>query len=470
MSDDDRFVREDAISDEISAASLPESPGAPGAERAASEALDASPEEARALRALVEELRATPTPALDWDPIERRLLARIARMGHVGDLERARRERDGTPAPTPLVGDVALVDQDALANQDALADQDALANPRRPKASSDDALARRRIASGLFVAVAAAAVLALTFTGAFDGASKEPTPRTQERHSDLAAIPRVEGAYRVDAILPASAFESGDEALQFALPGVATWTLAPHSRVVVDTVARPHRITLERGRVDAQVVPRKMRTDEESFAVIAGTTRVAVRGTVFSVSRDHRAVTVAVTRGSVAVSRLDGDGEGGPEELLVGPAQAAFSLDGERIARPEGPAASATPTSSTAASEAEARVGPAPRREADPPGSASGEPASPATPAPKRLSVAEARGVVLGCLQQALDHPDDGGEGREVTVSSAVTVTLGPEGRVDAVRFSPPLRPDLQQRCGGALFGRQLDAEGRASFRVAVTQ
>ena len=90
--------------------------------------------------------------------------------------------------------------------------------------------------------------------------------------------------------------------LRTALPGVATWVIDPGSRVVVDSVAVPHVITLERGTVHAEVVPRNA-GDElvETFAVVAGTTRVAVHGTVFSVARAGDRITVEVTRGAVTV-------------------------------------------------------------------------------------------------------------------------------------------------------------------------
>src|SRR5690606_32737990 len=145
---------------------------------------------------------------------------------------------------------------------------------------SELAARRRRIASSLLVA-AAAAVLVLALGDFFTGEPVDHQPVAERAGgTDLSAVPRTDdGAYQVGALAPATAIDSGEEAMRFGLPGVVTWTIAPHSRVVIDTVTVPHTVTLERGRIDAEVVPRGEGAPEV-FAVITGSTRVAVRGTV----------------------------------------------------------------------------------------------------------------------------------------------------------------------------------------------
>jgi ferric-dicitrate binding protein FerR (iron transport regulator) len=414
---------------------------------------EGSPEDARVLRVLVDELRAAPPPELDWDRIERGLVARIGERSVIVEA---------SVEPT----------------------------------GSNPFWRRRRIASSLFVAVAAAAVLVISLRAGFfaERFSAGDDPRETVAAGDLAAVPQVDGAYRVGAMAPTTAIDSGDDPIRFTLPGIVNWTLAPRSRVVINTVAVPHRVTLERGRVDAEVVPTKGAPSEpgaieERFAVIAGNTRVAVRGTVFSVERDEATITVEVTRGKVAVGAAQPE-SGAPIELLIGPARALFSLEGRLLARRAetspapraGDPATEAPDGLPPATGPEAHradiaqaAPPTPPDQTTAPRPGSSEPApkpsvEPTDPAdhPVRISVAAARGIVLGCLRQALASGSD--EGPELTVSSAVTVTLGPEGRVDAVRFSPPLRPDLQDRCGGTLFGKSLDAEGKASFHVALSR
>jgi hypothetical protein len=88
----------------------------------------------------------------------------------------------------------------------------------------------------------------------------------------------------------------------------------------------------------------------------------------------------------------------------------------------------------------------------------------PNTPVAIKLSVDQARAIVLACIYASSDG--DAPSDVRVTVSSRVSVKLGEAGDVRAVRFSPPLKPALQQRCGGALFGKSIDAPGAASFRI----
>ena len=130
----------------------------------------------------------------------------------------------------------------------------------------------------------------------------------------------------------------GDEPLRFTLPGVASWALAPRSTVVIASLGVPHLLVLEEGEVTAQVVPKPSSATQESFAVEAGPSRVAVRGTVFSVDRSDDRVTVQVHHGKVMVGPAGTSGAT-DGHLLVGPSQASFSLTrtdargGERLAR-----------------------------------------------------------------------------------------------------------------------------------------
>jgi hypothetical protein len=82
---------------------------------------------------------------------------------------------------------------------------------------------------------------------------------------------------------------------------------------------------------------------------------------------------------------------------------------------------------------------------------------------PAKLSIAAARSLLVGCLSADLNDSDPA---LRVTVSSEVRVRLGLDGRVTALRFDPPLRLDLQERCGGLLYGMELDAPSDASFEV----
>jgi len=410
----------------------------------------------RALRQVVDELRAEPEPQLDWYRVEGALLAKV-------ELDAAARRR---ARPNPSWGALAA-----------------------------------------FAAAAAAVVMLLTSGGEkrVDATATDDARRLVDI-SELRTVaqdPESPPLYLVSSIERRSVIQSGDEPMRFTLPGVVVWTLAPSSRVVVDTVETPHVLTLEEGTVFAEVVPQH-RSDQliESFAVEAGGTRVAVHGTVFSVQRHHDRVSVDVSRGSVTIGPAGYRGAT-TGHLLVSPAMADFSLhDGKlvaiypqrpqpaavAVAKPQPAAANAVPmpghpplqpTSvrpwSATAPESAAAAKPASSTGFDgssPDGSSDGAtPAAAATDQPDQppaanrpLTINEARALVVACLTASTSSP--GQPNTVVTISSQVTAMLDATGAVKAVRFSPPLRPDIQQRCGGGLFGRSIQGSGSVSFRV----
>jgi hypothetical protein len=243
--------------------------------------------------------------------------------------------------------------------------------------------------------------------------------------------------------------------------------------------------------VSAEVVPRHD-SDElvESFVIEAGTTRVAVHGTVFSVSREGDELTVDVTRGSVTVGPAGYRGATSGH-LLIGPARASFSLREARLARihPRSSKAS-TPSTQRSADEAlPARVS-ADDQAAD--DQTAAHEAKPSAPVAKRddaasddaarsepdpgqepvittapLTNSSAHAIVASCLAASAARGE--GTSARLLISSRVTAVPDSGGKVMAVRFSPPLRPDLQERCGGALFGREVGGGGNLSFSVNVT-
>jgi hypothetical protein len=258
-------------------------------------------------------------------------------------------------------------------------------------------------------------------------------------------------------------------------------------------------VELVAGALYAEVVPQHSANEiVEAFVVEAGGARVAVHGTVFSVVREADRVNVEVTRGTVTVgpSSYRGATTG---RLLVSPAHASFdavsgafirelpanvflAADGS-VHEPAHANGSEQPTAALAPTAPPDRAS-QPPRDAALPGSARGpgsEPPANSDPlavAPSasveaslptelpKLSVSEARAMVMGCLRQSKPSEDTT---TVVTVSSHVTAILGVDGEVDAVRFSPPLKPNLQSRCGGALFGRKIAGSGPVSFNVTFS-
>jgi len=366
----------------------------------------------------------------------------------------------------------------------------------------------------VFAAAAAFVVVMLSQQGAGQDPSTDAGryASSAAQAVDLSTVPYQQAAgegvpvYRVAALRSGVVVQSETEPVRFRLDGVVTWTLAPKTRVRVKTVTTPHEIVLESGSVYAEVKP-QLGSDElnETFAVIAGTSRVAVHGTVFSVQRDGDRVVVEVTRGAVSVGPVASRGPT-TGRLLVGPARAAFTTEQGRLAadqsspvahlvagadeaqkpvsvdEPLQPAV-ASPTSPSDPDVASARLALPTVRPAtgaqDVDSDAAGDDVDDARddePAPSdskaeldaptepKMSIDQARAMVLACLNRNRDsdQPSD----LQVTVSSEVSVKLDDAGKIRAVRFSPPLKPSLQQHCGGALFGQRLDAQGAASFRI----
>ncbi|MBW2454774.1 MAG: FecR domain-containing protein [Deltaproteobacteria bacterium] len=403
--------------------------------------------EVRALRVLVEELREEAPPPLDWDRLEQRLLRQV-------DLERQ-------------------------------------ARPRQPSHWGS-----------LMAFAAAAAVVALLLTRL--GAPPAEGARAASDHQTIVDLEQLHAeqaedgspSYPVKSLPPSALVTSGDEPLRFSLPGVATWVLEPHSQVVVQAATVPHVLTLERGAVHAEVVPRHD-TDQlvETFAVEAGTTRVAVHGTSFSVERHDDHISVAVTHGTVAVGPTGHRGITS-RHLLTSPARARFSLRGgmlfESAPLQDRPlvahrSVTADPNRRATASQPPAAVGLLGATEgretsaAEPvgtgpttsPGAVSGpdtpsDEGAPEVPAPDppALDRHTAQGLVVGCVRGASEGA--AASKTRMTISSQVTVTAGDDGTVVAVRFAPPLRPDLQQRCGAVLFGRRIADGPSLSFPIDV--
>ena len=406
----------------------------------------------RALRVMVEELRAEPPPELPWDTIEQRLLAQITRESAT---RRARAE--GSP-----------------------------------------------IARVLGFA-AAAAVIALGIGGAV-GAADLPRPaaaHTRRVEAAHVALAPGEAGARGDRDLRAlevgDVIEAGAAPITFAREGLVAWTLAPGSALRVRSMGAArsgvgHTVALERGSIRAEVTPRDAAEGlVEAFAVEAMGTRVAVHGTAFSVTLvDGRAV-VDVEHGAVAIGPIGHVGTT-TGHLLVGPTRASFSLDGARSARllpraAPAPAPIAAALPDPAHDHAPGEVAAPPEREPDAPPAAAPhavpvsarapEPASPAIAppvpepsvaalpapaAPPPLTVATVRAHLLQCFRTAYEP---GSSSVQISVSSTLRLALNPDGSVRSARFEPPLKPEMVACTGSIMGGRFADAG--AAVDVPVT-
>lgn len=406
-------------------------------------------DEARALRVMVEELKAEPVPELPWEAIEQRLMTRVAESEQGG-----RRGRTGlSRVDSPLWRVVGLA------------------------------------------AAAAAIALGVSSGGRHEQAS---SPAREPRHveaSQVALAPGEAGARGerdLRALDKGDVIETADAPITFARAGLVAWTLAPHSTVRVRSMGDAssgvgHTVALERGSIRAEVVPREPSEGlVEAFVVEAQRTRVAVHGTAFSVTLEGDRAVVDVEHGAVAVGPIGHVGAT-TGHLLVGPTRASFSLDGARSAKfvprdptPE-PVVAAAPQPAQAPQPEPVAAAPlppaapvhapqiqpiAPGRAAAPPPAPEPQPepaVAPAAPAPPLLTVASVRARVDQCFRSTHDV---GSSGVQLSVSSTLRVTLRPDGSVLSARFDPPLKPEMSSCAGSIMSGRF--AEGTPNVDIPV--
>jgi hypothetical protein len=408
-------------------------------------------EEIRALRVMVEELKAEPPPELPWDAIEQQLLARLPGQGSAAARARARWSE------SPMARMVGLC--------------------------------------------AAAAAIALSVNAATPRAA---ATASQGHLVDVAVVALAPGqpgdARDLRALVDGDLIETADAPVTFARSGLVAWTLAPHSAARVRTMGDGasgvgHTLSLARGSIRAEVVPRDPAEGlVEAFAVEAAGTRVAVHGTAFSVAiLDGRAV-VDVEHGAVAVGPIGYRGAT-TGHLLVGPSRASFSLDGARSARmlaraPE-PVAALEPAPLPVLQPLPARTALAePTAEPAPVAPEHGAVASPPAPVAARAPEAPAPAVpaapvavdpapapaalpllTVGSVQSSLDRCFrrvlPGSSSVQIQLSSTLRFQLAPDGKVLGARFDPPLKPELQSCAEGVFAGRF--APGPAALDVPVS-
>lgn len=396
----------------------------------------------RALRAMVEEVRTSIPPDLDWDAIERRTLDHL-------DVERLASERAAAHARASRGGGLGV---------------------------------------SLVFALAAAAIVMMILGQAVRPASSKPVSVHTHAIESLPLTPAragLPGGRLAAGVAIGDRIAATTTRERLVWPGVASVELAPGAIVRLARAGEEPRLELERGSVQAEVITREDATAiVEALVIDAGGARVAAHGTSFSLLREGERVLVEVGEGVVTVGPA---GQRGPTvgTLLRGPGRAAFSAQTgalleelepstvaasaslpSRAAVADTSAASTSSSADTPAASASAAAA-APRYAAPSPTAdttasmaaeepAAGPSASASTATkPAKPSLAAARALLVGCLSAETSDTDSA---LRVTAASEVRLRLDTNGAVASVRFVPPLRPDLQERCGSLLFGLELDA------------
>jgi len=475
------------------------------------------PSQARILRELGEELRAEATPSLDWGRVERGLFERLDLPGNGERLETgetpAAREaaRISRKSSTASSGTQPSVSQPSVSQPSV--SESRVSQKADDRAGSSKAAAspvRLRVwhvgvwnvARWQHVAIAASVALFVTFGTLWRmdlSAPRVTAGQDGDIGADRAAGPRGDSLDRVRGgdlarLRAGDVVEATDGSVVYEAPGIVRWTLAAGGRLSVTqgVDASSHVLALERGSIRAEVNPAASRIHRlasdvvERFAIEVDGTRVAVRGTVFTVTRTTAGMVVNVERGTVAVGRIGTSGltEG---RLLVAPARQSFGLDGPLSTGPLGANRTlldrrselAAPNRSERGSDVsgserfgddrglDLRAGSTPATVRSPGVSGKSAPRDVAGASaggePRLLTAASIRSG----LSQCFDRTYRAGSSKVgFSVSSTFHVTVDERGAVTAARFVPPVRAELA-RCAGAVIAGKF-ASGPAQLAVPI--
>ena len=413
------------------------------------------PGASRALRSMIEELRAEAPPELPWAEVERKLMLDVVKSDAAREARRA-------------------------------------SAPRSPFMQ-------------MFAFAAAAALIAFGVSTSGNGPTKSAAAPLEPIAVDVAQIAAApgelgeSGARDLAQLNAGDAVVTSDTPLTFRREGVVAFTLAPSSRITVrstgDSRGIGTTVELEQGAIRAEVVPRPASEGlVEAFAVEVARTRVAVHGTAFSVRRSENGIIVDVEHGTVAVGPTGNVGVT-TGHILVGPSRASFSLDGGRssrfLSRDPAPAA---PTLVAATTITATRPAAAALAIVDTQGAApSPLGVHPAVPAHLAVAVVEAppaptlnqpvdaapavaavpaslnEVVISARLHECFERASLGDPSRVsgVSVVSTLHITLHADGSVRSAIFNPPLKPELMACAGGAISGKFVDGNRQIDIPVS---
>lgn len=316
---------------------------------------------------------------------------------------------------------------------------------------------RSRVWTGAAVGLAAAAAFAIVAGRTRETRSLDvPAPHVAEA-AVVGSIASIDGAGEVlvagRAAAVGTVLRAGDSievrgVAQATIdrPGKLTFVVESGSRAVVERGGAALVLALERGTVEAQVVPV---ASGEAFAVDVGASRVAVHGTHLRVARvREQSVVVDLSEGVVSIGEAPRAGATFGV-LVTAPAHAEFEAADARgtlsvshdsssvrapltIAAVERSAGVSPPPSAAAAAAPTADAVPAPAPLHAP------RPSAPPPPAAELSSESSVARAVYACL--AKHAPAE-----NVSVEFHATLTLGlaDDGTVTSAVFNPPVAPDV---------------------------
>ena len=225
--------------------------------------------------------------------------------------------------------------------------------------------------------------------------------------------------------------------------GHAVWKLAPKSEAVLESRGDVVRVRLEAGLLTAQVEPRPR---AETFVVLAGDARVAVRGTEFSVRLSGDGVNVRVLRGSVRVTSL---GNHRPARLLSAPSEQRFRApraQGSKVAGPGGAAGPAVASEPAPLARSTSRARSARGSSAVSADSGPGNGLEGAALQEEPTVTELERGIdrITAAVEDCLLRKTTPGQEVRLVLDSTLMLEVAPTGAVASHAFDPPLAPEVE--------------------------
>ncbi len=286
--------------------------------------------------------------------------------------------------------------------------------------------------------VSAVAVAVSFLVGGWYGHAnhKSSTGLASESHSAMQAM---DGR----ALAVGQELSADREPLVVNHPGIARWTLAPEGKARLASKGQYLTVRLDFGRVDAEVVPS---AQPESFAVEAGTMRIAVHGTAFTVDKQADSVVVAVSKGTVVVGSLGQPGQT-TGTVLHAPRTERFALVLSQDSSPS-PKRDDSPPGPVASRPKAASTPPAPTTRPPDDELAQTEPQQNDRPSrvEQEAALDAVRAAAARCFAQAKNNETAHDSHVVVRVDTQLTITIAPSGAIADAAFDPPV-PDAILEC-----------------------
>ncbi len=276
----------------------------------------------------------------------------------------------------------------------------------------------------------------------------------------------------------------GGEALSSSPAAKVTFGVDEDSKIAMDG---PIVVTLESGAIEADVAPVK---NGEAFAVdipvrspsgVVTRARVAVHGTHLRVMRAGSLVTVDLTEGVVSIGRPPRSGST-YGTLVTAPAHVEFDaarLDTITVSHDAKDVRKAA-TLKVATTEGRSpsvawKVDPEPTDPPPTPQSPKEIPGHPTTPtAPTPTTVQEDAKPVVDPRTSIVQAVKTCALARmhaanvKITVSTTLSMTVGPDGKVRTATFAPPLDPDTQECAARTIYASDFGADATETRLVSL--